>query len=242
MEKDFRMAPISSSRFFLFSFLIIFTSCSWVTSKRSLFGDDESVKADSTPTTVPKQQYDELLLKYDTLMKERQGENIKSNGEVEGTSSAANLVEDLQSAKLKNELSETVEIFGKESAPVGPYGHDQKVGDATIEEQLKEIKLAESEVLASNLDSAMSRLKALEKSPVPQVRARAKMLLGDVLLKQNEYDLAMQIYEDVIRKEAHSGVVLKVLGKLILCCEKLKQDQKKEQYFSMLHDFFEEEK
>lgn len=219
-------------------------SCSWVTSKRSLFGGEtESSTAENVPKEVTKEQYDELLAKYETLRKERQAENIKNPTEIaaqEGGSSS-NLMEDLQAAKLKSELAETVDVFGKEIQPSIPMGVELRPGDAAVEEQIKQIKMAESDVGANKIDSAMVIIKSLEKSPVPQVRARAKMLLGDVLLKQNEYDLAMQVYEDIIRHEAHSGVVLKVLGKLILCTEKLKQDQKKEQYFSMLHDFFEEE-
>ncbi len=219
-------------------------SCSWIKSKRTLFGsDEESPKTKDEPTTVSKQQYDELMAKYETLRKERQSGNMSSGGEVAASenTTTGNLVEDLQSAKLKTELAETVEVFGKDSQAPTPMGVELKPGDAVVEEQIKQIKAAESEVNANKIDAAMVRIKVLEKSSVPQVRARAKMLLGDVLLKQNEYDLAMQVYEDIIRREAHSGVVLKVLGKIILCSEKLKQDQKKEQYFSMLHDFFEEE-
>ena len=37
---------------------------------------------------------------------------------------------------------------------------------------------------------------------------------------------------------AFSGVIIKTLGRLITCAEKLKLSKKKDVYFSILHDFF----
>ena len=49
----------------------------------------------------------------------------------------------------------------------------------------------------------------------------------------------MQIFEEIIEKDAFSGTVIKALGRLIVCSEKLKLEKKKERYYSLLHDFFE---
>jgi TolA-binding protein len=65
------------------------------------------------------------------------------------------------------------------------------------------------------------------------------MMLGDLLFNQGEYDLALQVYEEVIKKYAFSAYVLKALGKLVACCEKLKLPEKGAKYYSLLHDFFE---
>jgi hypothetical protein len=60
-----------------------------------------------------------------------------------------------------------------------------------------------------------------------------------MLFRQGEFDLSMQVFEEIITKYAFSGVVIKTLGRLIVCSERLKLAKKREQYFSILHDFFE---
>ena len=82
-------------------------------------------------------------------------------------------------------------------------------------------------------------MRPLEKSPVKQLMVWSKYLIGEILFKQNEFDLAMQVFEEIINKHAFSGLVIKSLGRLIVCSEKLKLTKKKEQYYSLLHDFFE---
>ncbi len=82
-------------------------------------------------------------------------------------------------------------------------------------------------------------MNGLEHSKVRQIAVQAKYYIGMILFKQSEFDLSMQLFEEIIRKDAFSGVVLKALGKLIVCTEKLKLSKKRERYYSMLHDFFE---
>ena len=82
-------------------------------------------------------------------------------------------------------------------------------------------------------------LKELEGSKEKQIVVRAKMMLGDLLFNQGEYDLSSQVYEEIIGKYAFSGFVIKALGKLVVCSEKLKQPEKQAKYYSLLHDFFE---
>ena len=50
----------------------------------------------------------------------------------------------------------------------------------------------------------------------------------------------MQVYEEILQKDAFSGLVLKTLGRLVVCSTKLKLKKKEEQYYSVLHDFFEQ--
>jgi TolA-binding protein len=83
-------------------------------------------------------------------------------------------------------------------------------------------------------------LKELESSPVKQVAVYAKFLIGEMLFKQKEYDLSSQVFESILKQYSFSGLVLKSLGRLIVCFEKLKLPGKKEKYYSILHDFFEE--
>ena len=60
-----------------------------------------------------------------------------------------------------------------------------------------------------------------------------------MLLEKGQYDLALQVFEDIINKNAHSGVVLGALKHAQLCAEKLGIQNKKDQYTSMLVDVFE---
>ena len=71
-----------------------------------------------------------------------------------------------------------------------------------------------------------------------QIRVHAKFYIGEILFRQQEYDLAMQVFEEILDKDAFSGIVLKTLGRLVTCSKKLKLKKKKDRYYSMLHDFF----
>ena len=62
--------------------------------------------------------------------------------------------------------------------------------------------------------------------------------MGEILLQQGEFDLALQSFEVVITKLAYSGVVLEALRNAAICCEKLGLTQKKDQYLSLLKDVF----
>ena len=64
--------------------------------------------------------------------------------------------------------------------------------------------------------------------------------MGEILFSQGEYDLSLQIFEEILERHAFSGLVIKTLGRLIVCSEKLKLVGKQEKYYSILHDFFEQ--
>ena len=108
-----------------------------------------------------------------------------------------------------------------------------------IDEQITKLREVQEFVKVNKFDNALTLLKELENSKEKQIVVRAKLMLGDLLFNQGEYDLASQVYEEVIKKYAFSGYVLKALGKLVACSEKLKQPEKQAKYYSLLHDFFE---
>ena len=108
-----------------------------------------------------------------------------------------------------------------------------------IDEQIGKLREVQELVKVNKFDNGLAILKELENSKEKQIVVRAKMMLGDLLFNQGEYDLASQVYEEVIKKYAFSGLVLKALGKLVVCGEKLKQPEKQAKYYSLLHDFFE---
>lgn len=60
-----------------------------------------------------------------------------------------------------------------------------------------------------------------------------------MLIEKQQYDLALQVFEDIIGRHAHSGVILDALKYATFCSDKLGINNKKEQYASMLNDVFE---
>ncbi|MBP5296673.1 MAG: hypothetical protein J6Y94_05005 [Bacteriovoracaceae bacterium] len=63
-------------------------------------------------------------------------------------------------------------------------------------------------------------------------------MTAEILYAQHEYDLAFQVYEEIIQQDAFSALVIPALAKLVTCADKLNLTEKKEQYYSLLHDVF----
>jgi len=219
----------------------ILTSCSYVSRRNKDFeaGQDGSVKASGQ--MVPKEEYDALMSKYNQLSASQQtpaGERVSEE-----------LINELSSTP-KAELAETIDVFDQQpkneinpitqtKPPIVIDDPNVVVPDNEVEEQFAKLKKAEELIEAKQFDEALNYIKRdTEKSSIRQVRVKAKFLLGELLLQQNEYDLAMQMFEEIINQYAFSGLVIKTLGRLILCSEKLKLEDKKTKYFSMLNDIF----
>lgn len=224
--------------------LVALNGCSWIQSRQSLFGDEEeATTAEQAPTSVPKDQYDQLLQKYEALQTrvqtlEAETPDIAAPATLENDPAASQeILGALQNAN-SGELAETVDVFGGNTAAQTMVASDN-YENVDVEAQIRNLQTADALVAQNKFDEALNLLKSLEKSPVRQVRVRARYLVGESLFKQNDFDLSMQVFEEIIQKEAFSGMVLKALGRLIVCSEKLKLDKKKEQYYSLLHDFFE---
>ncbi|MCO4795192.1 MAG: tetratricopeptide repeat protein [Bacteriovoracaceae bacterium] len=244
----------------IITIMILASSCSWITSKRSLFGD--SSDADSKLQTVPKAQYDQLKEKYETLL-----EGSRSQPKLPGDDTLANtknrekeLFENKNPEDIVNELNklepgmaenssapelvETVDVFGKGlSKPSGSSSSSLIASDydnVDVHGQIEQLQKAKLYLRQNKMDSALNEFKLLENSPVRQIKVRAKFNIGELLFRQGEFDLALQVYEEILHKDAFSGIVIKTLGRLIACSEKLKLKKKQEQYYSILHDFFEE--
>ena len=110
----------------------------------------------------------------------------------------------------------------------------KQVGD-----QIGEIERVKKLIVEKKFGDAFLYAKSLERSSNRQIRARAAFLKGEILFQQGEYDLAMQLLEDMIGKYAFSGMTLVALKRLIVCAEKLSLMKKRKKYHSILHDFFE---
>src|SRR5690606_29406396 len=90
----------------------------------------------------------------------------------------------------------------------------------------------------TNPGEATKIFQQLETQAVSPVQVRAKYQIGEMLLGRGQYDLALQVFEDIIHKHAESGVVLDALRGAVMATEQLGIPNKKEQYASMLNDVF----
>jgi TolA-binding protein len=230
---------------------LLLSSCSWLSNRKSLFGNDDSdnqvaeqkqVSKDRVKENVSRTQYDQLLTKYERLINKNEDLKLKNLSPGE----EARIMKDLDSIRGNttangSELIETVDVFGdKKSGPViSPIMPRNIVSDEKIEGEITALHQAERLVIRQQHDKALDILKELENSSVKQIKVRAKFLLAELLFQQKEYDLSLQIFEDILHQYAFSGVILKTLGRLIVCTKKLNLEKKHEQYFSLLHDFFE---
>jgi TolA-binding protein len=218
---------------------------------------DSSQKKTSSNKTVPKMQYDQLLNKYETLLDKIKNAEATSTSKVNKQmirpgqmpkSSDSDMISQLSKIQPPADLAETVDVFGKDGlaskstntmAVAGQRKSKNRLTDTALEQQINTLHKADKLVRQNRMDSALILLRDLEESPNIQIKVRAKFYLAEMLFRQNEYDLAMQMYEEIIKKYAFSGLVIKSLGRLIVCSEKLKLGKKQERYYSILHDFFE---
>ncbi len=245
--------------------LIIFLStqsCSYLkTARKAIFDEEEPPKQ----KVVPKAQYDELMRKYD----EANRDNITSNDTIKNNDAYANIEKGsppLEKIKMtgsssNGDLVETVDVFsdssvgdssaaagraqskGKREYKAAPNVMPLSSGKVSSEQVKNEIVLfrkAQSLFDKKDYDNALRIFQTLENSPLAQVRVRAKFNIGNILLIQNEYDLALQVFEEIIHHYAFSGVVIPTLRNIIICADKLKLESKKVKYQSVLVDIFEQ--
>lgn len=124
---------------------------------------------------------------------------------------------------------ETVDVF----APARTVSSKEQT-----ETDIDKLDLSEKYIAVGNFEKATGYLKQLENSGNRQVQVRAKFLMGEMYFTQKEYDLAMQIFEDIVKNYSFSGVVIKALGRLEACSKNLKQPEKQKVYHSMINDVF----
>lgn len=221
------------------SLLVLTSSCSWYKDlERSLVEDDERTNQKRTMRAVPREQYDQLLVKYEELSKKY--ETLK-----DGKPKQNSIVDDLQTSKTENFANtspnadaETVDVFASAAGASAAAAPTPLKVSGDIEDQLNLYRRGVS-LKTSNPGEATKIFQGLEAQAVPAVKVRAKEQIGELLYSKQQYDLALQVFEDVINKHAYSGVVLDALKYAAICSEKLGIPSKKDQYTSMLRDVFE---
>jgi TolA-binding protein len=197
--------------------LTLTSSCSWYRDlERSLVEDDK--KSEKKSKYVSREQYEQLLGKYEDLSKKY--EQLKE------TPNQSSLVDELATSNV-----ETVDVFS------GPAPVPQEV-PSDVESQLSLYRRAIS-LKASNPGEATKIFQQLENKAIPAIQSRARFQIGEILFSKQQFDLALQVFEDIIHKQAHSGVVLDALQFAMISSDKLGIKNKKDQYASMLNDVFE---
>lgn len=214
-----------------FTALFLLGSCSWYRDlERSLVKDEEKDGKNSS-RSVSRAQYDQLLVKYEELSKKYELLKEKPPG------SKDNLLDELQKSQGENFANttsnvdtETVDLFSNQ-APV-----EIKV-PKDVESQLDLYRRGVA-IKGSNPGEATKIFQQLETQAISPIKVRAKYQIGELLLQRGQYDLALQIFEDIINRNAESGVVLDALKGAVAATDKLGIPNKKDQYSSMLNDVF----
>jgi predicted negative regulator of RcsB-dependent stress response len=227
-------------------FSLSISSCSWLSKRKALF-EPEPIEREGVSSTAEKleegkvvssEQYNQLLERYDKLKRSHDNSNMVAKPD--------KLLTDLNNAPASTStLADTVDVFGND----GPGTKEPSVVDlgkfdardrfpVSINAEIDQFRMAEQAAGKGDHGLAMKYFKILEKSQNTQLKVRAKYNIAEILFDQKDYDLAMQAYEEIIKNYAFSGLVIKSLGRLIACTEQLKLKEKKDKYYSILHDFF----
>jgi TolA-binding protein len=218
--------------------VLLLSSCSWYKDlERSLVEDDEKqMKRSQRP--VARAQYDQLLVKYEELSKKY--EQLKEQPK----NSQGNLVDELQKSQSENFAqpssnveTETVNLFPAGAGDTQSQAPAAIEVPADIESQLSLYRRGLA-LKASNPGEATKIFQQLENQAISPVKSRAKFQIGEMLLGRGQYDLALQVFEDIINKNAESGIVLDALKYAVVASEKLGATAKRDQYASMLNDVF----
>ena len=230
---------------------LILSSCS-MPAKKSL------AQPKSPASNVSKAEYDALLKRHELLQNEVRELKSYQRRKLGEEAQAAQDVKEPVGA----ELIQTVNVFSDENkfgkgAVPQPIGVKEVKPSPKAKSDIKfitnlsdeDVKILENDILELRKAQAfleqgerregMRILTNLQQSSYRQVQVRAQFLIGENFFNQKEFDLALQAYEEIIHRSAFSGLVIRALGRLVTCAEKLGIDNKKDQYYSMLNDFFE---
>jgi tetratricopeptide (TPR) repeat protein len=194
---------------------------------------DESDSANSK--SVSRSQYDQLLVKYEELSKKY--EQLKEKP----SSSQGSLADELQNTQSDN-FAQSASNTEAETVNVFPESQNSQ---ATTEMKVPEDVNSQLSLFrrglalkSTNQSEATKIFQQLETHGIPPVKVRAKYQIGSMLLEKGQFDLALQVFEDIINKHSESGVVLDALQGAVVASDKLGVVNKKDQYSSMLNDVF----
>ena len=187
---------------------------------------------------ISRTKYNDLKWRYEKLLQEH-GENL-SQGQKIPTAQGESIPSAPVPAPSRGggEVVEEVDLSasGPPPAPLGPSVQIHDVGD-----EVDIYKKAWNLFKKDKLEASLTQAKKIEGSKNRQVSVHAKFLIGEIMFELKEFDVAMQIYQDILSQDAFSGLVLDSLRRLVQCSEKLGLPQKAREYRSLLGRFFKSE-
>ena len=71
-----------------------------------------------------------------------------------------------------------------------------------VKDDIAKLQKARRLLRQNKFDQSLRILKALENSQVRQIRVHSRFYIGELLFTQQEYDLAMQVFEEILKKDA----------------------------------------
>ncbi len=230
--------------FILVISLTFFFSCSLLRRNGGAPEGDDSPSDSPRDQTVPKAQYEQLLSKYEVLQKRLENQTLTKNPDDVAPNSDEALVNKI---KETDGGSNTVEMF-KEGEHAGtPINNHPQVmvkevsldsSDDKVETQITELRSALKLLNENKFPEGLKAFQALGHSKNLQIKVRADFYLAEMFFIQNEFDLAMQLYESIVTQYSFTGLTLSSLEKLIICAEKLNQKSKAEKYKGIYRDTF----
>jgi hypothetical protein len=210
------------------SLIFILSSCSALqlnNNKRKMV--NEGAKGKTRSKWVAKSQYDALLEKYNELKESH--DRLKE----EKLTAQHNLLDELNS---KTRISKQPDQLKAQAAM--PVIIEENVDVDLVNKDVSNYIRAKKLHQQGQLDSALKVFQGLERSGNAQLRVRAKNQTGIIFMKMNKFDLALQVFEDIITAQAFSGVVLDSLKNAQVCAARLGLKEKELRYQSILEDFF----
>lgn len=219
-----------------FAFIMAFSGCSSLveSTRKNLMGDSSPRKVNKEVKWVSKAQYDGLMSKYKKLSDKY--ENLKDQSIKNKT--GFNQLDELAAGAAS---TETIDVFGKEGISNDPKMKVSpvEISEEKVDQELTFYKKAVAFKLNGKPDEALKIFLFLDKSQTKQISVRAKKHIGDIYFGKKRFDLALQVYESIIRQNSFSGTVIKALDNAAKCSAKLGLTDKKVKYESILRDFFE---
>ncbi|MDH4468223.1 MAG: hypothetical protein QE271_09195 [Bacteriovoracaceae bacterium] len=205
--------------FFYFSITLIFSSCSLVeNTRRSLLGapaksDKRSSKLSASSAlgeTVPREQYETLLSQYNSLKQK-----------YEPVAPTSELNPDSPTVELQGAVAP-----GDELAKMVPLADAPDLGNNNESSDFGELRKGMLAYEIQKYDLAMNIFDKLTNSREDQVKYRSRFYAAKILLAKNEYNLALQVFEDLIERYAFSGLTAESLQGAKECAEKLGKPDK----------------
>ena len=172
---------------------------------------------------VTRAEYNELLKKYEKLLAKHTPTTPVEN--------RSNKSDEEEIEQLEKLITQVLNTKKAKVAKKQIYSSEQ------VRNELKRLAQLKRKMDQKKFGDALLLVKELESSQVEQVRAQTRFYFSEILFMQKEYDLAMQIYEEIMIKMDFSIYAKESLEKLVLCTNKLNRESKNSYYQSILKKF-----